>query len=172
MWSTLEGPSQDDRHSDLHLAAHFTVADRSIRVMRDLGMQDGGERGQAAAFNQKKDVEEYSMKKPKLIAMCAFALAVFVSPVVAYAQPVCAYPAQWVWRGYWNCEYPVSAYYPPPYYYPYYVYPYARFGGFVGRPVFRGGGHFGGGFRGGVGHAGGGFRSGGGHFGGHRGGHR
>jgi uncharacterized membrane protein YgcG len=115
-------------------------------------------------------VKEYQMKKSTLIALFIIAFAAGLSPVVAHAQPVCAYPAQWVWRGYWNCEYPAQVYYAPPYYYPYYGYPYAHFGAFVGRPFFRSGVHFGGGFRGGV-HFGGGFR-GGGHFVGGHGGHR
>jgi hypothetical protein len=120
------------------------------------------------------------MKKSKLIAFFIVAFAAALSPVVASAQPVCAYPAQWVWRGYWSCEYPGGMYYGPPYYYPYYGYPYAFYGGFVGRAFAHGGGHFGGrghfsggGHVGGTGHVSGGFRGGGGgHSGGGRGGHR
>jgi hypothetical protein len=113
-------------------------------------------------------LEEYPMKKSTLIALFILAFAAALSPVVANAQPVCAYPAQWVWRGYWSCEYPAPVYYAPPYSYPYYGYPYAHFGGFVGRVFPRGGGHFAGG-----GHFGGGFRGGGGgHSGGGHRGHR
>ena len=113
------------------------------------------------------------MKKSTLIALFTIAFAAALSPVVANAQPVCAYPAHWIWRGYWSCEYPAPMYNPSSYYYPYYGYPYAYFGGFGGRPFFRGSGHFVGGFRGGSGHVGGGFRGGGGgHFGGGHGGHR
>ena len=36
-------------------------------------------------------------------------------PPVQYAQPVCEYPAQWVWRGFWNCEYAQPVYYPRSY---------------------------------------------------------
>lgn len=115
-------------------------------------------------------VEVNQMKKSTLVAPFIIAIAAALSPVVAHAQPLCAYPAQWVWRGYWNCEYPARAYYAPPYYYPYYGYPNAHFGAFVGRPFVRSGVHFGGGFRGSV-HFGGGFR-GGGHFVGGHGGHR
>ena len=118
------------------------------------------------------------MKKSTLAALFIIALAGALSPVVAYAQPVCAYPAQWVWRGYWSCEYPAQSYYAPPYY-PYYGYPFVSFGAFVGRPfphhhghfvgTFRGGVHTVGGFRGG-GHVAGGFHGGGGgrSGGGHR----
>lgn len=113
------------------------------------------------------------MKKSTLIASFTIAFAAALSPVAAYAQPVCAYPAQWVWRGYWSCEYPAQTYYAPPYYYPYYGYPYAFYGGFVGRAFHRGGGHFAGhGHFSGGGHVGGGFRGGGGHSGGGRGGRR
>lgn len=119
------------------------------------------------------------MKKSTLIAFFIIAFSAALSPVIAYAQPVCAYPAQWVWRGYWSCEYPARMYYAPPYYYPYYGYPYAFYGGFVGRSFPHGGGHlvgghFGGrGHFGGSGHVGGGFRGGGGgRSGGGRGGHR
>jgi hypothetical protein len=114
------------------------------------------------------------MKKSTVIALLVIAFTTALSPAVANAQPVCAYPAQWVWRGYWSCEYPVPAYYPSSYYYPYYGYPFASIGVFVGRPFFGGGGHFVGGFHGGGGgHFRGGFHGGGGgHFGGGHGGHR
>ena len=112
------------------------------------------------------------MRKPTLIALFIIALAAALFPAVSYAQPVCAYPAQWVWRGYWNCEYSARAYYAPPYYYSYYGYPYGYYGGYVGRAYPRGGGYYGGGGvrGGGRGHSGGG--SGGGHAGGGHGGHR
>lgn len=100
------------------------------------------------------------MKKSTLAALFIIASAGALSPAVAYAQPVCAYPAQWIWRGYWSCEYPARTYYAPPYYYPYYGYPYVYFGGVVGRSFHHGGGHVVGGFRSG-GHAVGGFRGGG-----------
>jgi len=109
------------------------------------------------------------MKKPTAFALFIIAIAAALSPAAAYAQPVCSYPAHWVWRGYWNCEYPAQVYYAPPYYYPYYGYPYAIFGGFVNRPFFHGSGHVGGGFHG-SGHVGGGFRGGGHSGGGFRGG--
>jgi len=124
-------------------------------------------------------LEKYLMKKSTRIAFFIIAFAAALSPVIAYAQPVCAYPAQWVWRGYWSCEYPAPTYYAPPYYYPYYGYPYLSYGGFVGRTFHRGGAHFGSGHFGGGRHVGGGFRggggghsAGGGRSGGGRGGHR
>ena len=137
------------------------------------------------------------MKKPMLIALFISVLAAALTPVAGYAQPVCAYPAQWVWRGYWNCEYPARVYYAPPYY-PYYGYAHGYYGGYAGR-AYPGGGyyggcqgahrnrwitplqppqrvpadeeparHVGGGVRGGGGHSGGG----GGHSDGGHGGHR
>ena len=112
------------------------------------------------------------MKKPMLIALFISVLAAALTPVAGYAQPVCAYPAQWVWRGYWNCEYPARVYYAPPYY-PYYGYAHGYYGGYAGRAYpgggyYGGGGHVGGGVRGGGGHSGGG----GGHSDGGHGGHR
>jgi uncharacterized membrane protein YgcG len=101
------------------------------------------------------------MKKLTRTARFMIAFAAALSPVVANAQPVCPYPAKWVWRGYWSCEYPAPVYYAPPYFYPYYGY----YGGYAGRAYPHGGGYFGGG-HGGAGHGGGG-HSGGGH-GGHR----
>jgi hypothetical protein len=112
------------------------------------------------------------MKRSTAVALFTLAFAAAVSPVVAYAQPVCAYPAHWVWRGYWSCEYPAPMYYPLSFY-PYYGYPYVFFGGFRGRPFFHGSGHFVGGFRGANGHVGGEFHGGGGgRSGGGHGGHR
>lgn len=112
------------------------------------------------------------MKKSTAIALFVVAFAAALAPAVAYAQPVCAYPARWIWRGYWSCEYPVPMYYPGAYYYPFYGSPFLFRGGFVGR-AFPRGGHFVGGFRGGAAHVGGGFRGGGGgRSGGGRGGHR
>jgi hypothetical protein len=122
------------------------------------------------------------MKKSTAIALFTLAFAAALSPAVAFAQPFCAYPAHWVWRGYWNCEYPAPMYYPSSFY-PYYGYPFVFFGGFGSRPFFHGGhfvggfhggsGHVGGGFHGASGHVGGGFRSGGGgRSGGGHGGHR
>jgi hypothetical protein len=97
------------------------------------------------------------MKKSTVIALfiiaCA-APAAYAQPAVVqvqYAQPICTYPAHWVWRGYWNCEYPVPVHYPRSYYYPHYGY----YGGHVGGGYYGGGGHVGGG-----------------HSGGHHGGHR
>ena len=112
------------------------------------------------------------MKKSSRIALFIIALSAALSPLTANAQPVCAYPAQWVWRGYWNCEIPVRGYYAPPYYYPYYGHAHTYYGGHVGRAYSRGGyyagsGHVGAGVRG-SGHSGGG----GGHAGGGHGGHR
>ncbi len=114
------------------------------------------------------------MKKPTLIALFIIAFAAALSPVVAYAQPACPYPAQWVWRGDWNCEYSARAYYAPPYYYPYYGYPYGYYGGYGGRVYPRGGGYYGGGHVGGGVRGGGGghSRGGGGRSGGGHGGHR
>ena len=112
------------------------------------------------------------MKKPTVIALFVIALASALSPVVANAQPVCPYPAQWVWRGYWNCEYPARVYYAPPYFYPYYGHAHAYYGGYVGRAYPRGGGYYGGGHVGGGVRGGGGHSGGGGHAGGGHGGHR
>jgi hypothetical protein len=105
------------------------------------------------------------MKKSTAIALFTLAFAAALSPAVAFAQPFCAYPAHWVWRGYWNCEYPAPMYYPSSFY-PYYGYPFVFFGGFGSRPFFHGGGHFAGGFHGGSGHVGGGFHGGSGRVGG------
>ncbi len=99
------------------------------------------------------------MKKPTLVALLMIAFATALVPAVASAQSVCAYPAQWVWRGYWSCEYPARAYYAPPYYHPPY---YGHYGGQGGRAYLHGGGHYGGGHGGGSG----------GHSGGGHGGHR
>jgi hypothetical protein len=112
-------------------------------------------------------MEDPAMKKSTAIALLIIAL----TPAAALAQPFCEYPAQWVWRGYWSCEYPAPVhYYPRAYYYPYgYYRPYAG-GAYFGSRGHYGGGHYGGG------HYGGGYRGGqgGGHpgGGGHRGGHR
>jgi hypothetical protein len=99
--------------------------------------------------------------KTTRIALFVIAFAVALFPVASYAQyaqPVCAYPAHWIWRGYWSCEYPARVYYAPTYYYP-------NYGGYIGRAYPHGGAYHGGG-----GHSGGGVRSGGGRGG--RGGHR
>src|SRR5450759_2890843 len=85
------------------------------------------------------------MKKSTVIALFTIAFAAstaYAQPSmvqVQYAQSGCTYPAHWVWRGYWNCEYSAPAYYSPSYYYPYYGYPYRYYGGYVGGG-FRGGG--------------------------------
>ena len=81
------------------------------------------------------------MKKSGLIALFIIAFATALSPVAAYAQPVCAYPARWIWRGYWSCEYPARVYYAPPYFHPYYGY----HGGYGGGGHSHGGGHSSGG---------------------------
>ena len=127
------------------------------------------------------------MRKTTLVGLFIIAFAAGLSPVLSYAQPVCAYPAQWVWRGYWSCEYPGPEYYPPPDYYPYYDYPYfdypyysfpyywgpyLDYGGSVGRVYPRGGGHAGGGPAGGGVRGGGGAGGHGGGGGGGGGGHR
>src|SRR5674476_581329 len=109
-------------------------------------------------------LEEYPMKKSALVALFIIAFAAALSPVVANAQPLCAYPAQWVWRGYWSCEYPARVYYAPPYYYPYYSHSHAYYGGYVGRAYPRGGYYGGGGHVGGGVRGGGGGHSGGGHL--------
>ena len=99
------------------------------------------------------------MKNTLAIAL----LVVALSPAAALAQPFCEYPARWVWRGYWSCEYPAPTYYYPRAYYPYgYYYPYG--GAYLGWRGNYGGGHWHGGHSSG-GHAGGGH---GGHHGGSR----
>src|ERR1700690_2746032 len=115
-------------------------------------------------------LEDNPMRKLTLIALFITALAGGLFPVVGYAQPVCAYPAQGAWRGYWRCEYPAPEYYPPPDYYTYYDYPYYDIpyywgpylccGGSVGRVYPRGGGYHGGGGNVGGGVRGGGWRGG------------
>ncbi len=102
------------------------------------------------------------MKKSTAIALLIIAL----SPAAALAQPFCEYPARWVWRGYWSCEYPAPVYYYPRAYYPYY-YPYG--GVYLGWRGYYGGGHWSGGHWGG-GHGGGSHWSGGHSGGGHSGG--
>jgi hypothetical protein len=102
------------------------------------------------------------MKRPAAILLFLIALC----PAAAVAQPICEYPARWIWRGYWSCEYPAPVYYSPrTYYYPYRYYaPYAG-GVYFGARGHYSGGHYGGGHY--SGHSGGG-HAGGGHSGGHR----
>jgi hypothetical protein len=89
-------------------------------------------------------MEEYAMKKLSILALLLAALAASSAGAqgpavhVQYAQPVCGYPAHWVWRGYWSCEYRAPVYYPQFYY----SYPYRHHGGHGVRG--HSGGHHGG----------------------------
>jgi hypothetical protein len=97
-------------------------------------------------------MEEHAMKTSATIALCITAFAASTAdahparntrPVltqVQYVQPICRFPARWIWRGFWSCEYPAPVFYPRQ------------------NHGYYGGGHYGGSsghFSGGRGHAGG-----------------
>jgi hypothetical protein len=56
---------------------------------------------------------------------------------VQYAQPICRYPAHWVWRGFWSCEYAAPVYHARPYY----GYQQRYYGGHGGGRAHSGGRH-------------------------------